>query len=79
MDKMDAFKAEVILPLRQLAQQHQLVISLAFVVLVLVVPARALRPSPADGHPPMMRDTIPYISNTYQFLMQMDKFLKRAV
>jgi len=70
---------EIAAPLRDLAQQHQLLVSLSLVMLFLIVSTRAVRSPSTDDDPPMMRDTIPYISNTYQFIMKMDKFLARAV
>lgn len=80
MDKKESFMDGAVAPLREFAQQHQLIISVGgLVVLALAVFARAVAPAPSDEDPPMMRDTIPYISNTYQFLMGMDKLLIRAV
>lgn len=79
MDKIQSFRDQTAAPLRDFAQQHPILVSLTLVVLFFIVSARAVRSPSTDDDPPMMRDIIPHISNTYQFIMKMDKFLTRAV
>lgn len=79
MNKIESFLGGVVAPLRAFAQQHQLIVSAGLVVLALVVSARLMAPASTEEDLPMMKDAIPYISNTYQFLTRMDKLLAKAV
>ncbi len=61
---------------REYGQANPMASSLVIAVIVAVV-ARILWRSRSNG-PPMLPETIPYVSNTYQYMTDMRTFLSRA-
>jgi len=60
------------------AEPRVLTIALVgFVLLALTV--SMLWPKPGPRRPPMLGDTIPYVTNTFQYMANMDKFLARGM
>jgi len=54
-------------------------IVLAWVFCVLIAIAVCFRaPKPKTNRPPMLSDTIPFISNSYLYMTNMTEFLSRA-
>lgn len=51
-------------------------VSLGTVLLALTV--RILWPTTSPDRPPMLGDTIPYVTNTFQYMGNMNKFMSRA-
>jgi len=73
MDALD----RAVAALRQV-EPRPLAIALALVVL-LGLSVSILWPASTAAHrPPMLRDPIPYVTNTYQYMANMNKFLSRA-
>jgi hypothetical protein len=56
---------------------HSTITFLLGLTLLLVASALAIR-SADQGKPPMLRETIPFLSNTYQYMSDMDTFLSRV-
>ena len=58
-------------------EPRPLALSLGAIVL-LVLSVGMLWPTSGPVKPPMLSDTIPYVTNTYQYMANMNKFLARA-
>jgi len=58
-------------------EPRPLAISLVLIAL-LGLSASILWPSNGTDRPPMLSDPIPYVTNTYQYMSNMNKFLSRA-
>lgn len=61
---------------RRQIESHHFTITVSLGVLLLLT--LALRPSRRNQQPPMLSETIPYVSNTLQYLTDMNTFLARA-
>ena len=62
--------------LRQL-EPRSLAISLVLIAL-LGLSVSILWPTDSSEKPPMLSDPIPYVTNTYQYMANMNKFLSRT-
>lgn len=63
---------------RRQIESHNFTIAVSLGLLLFLL-ALALRPSPANQkQPPMLSETIPYVSNTLQYMADMNTFLARA-